>query len=258
MSGYFGTEAQQKLQRKSDRLTAWMMNTPGACLSGRLIASDDPDRLGWKIIREHLLEDGVFSFRWVDRNGLERIKSETRDLGASVHGWDGFCNDSAALRPIATDLLTHEMPAGLGCRIADQTSVRALQSFFVDNAISPLSAAVLTGANCNTRSVLIADERDKIAAAGFVGMLQNRFSPLHDCAWLGLITCDPDMRGHGLGRRVTAELIRVALDDLGAGRVMGFAAASNAASGAMLRGCGLRPVNHASYVATLSATRFTA
>ena len=56
---------------------------------------------------------------------------------------------------------------------------------------------------------------------------------------------------------MTSELIALALDDLGAARVMGFAAGDNVASRAMLQGCGLEPVDRASYVTTLSAMRFT-
>ena len=42
MSSYYGTQAQKRLQEKSDRLTPWIMRTPGACLTGRLMGSDDP------------------------------------------------------------------------------------------------------------------------------------------------------------------------------------------------------------------------
>ena len=257
MSGYYGTDTQQRMQRKSDRLTPWVMNTPGACLTGRVMGTDDPDRLGWDIIRDHLAEDGAYSFRWIGPAGLDRIRRETHDLGVTIHGWDGYANDAVALRRSIAAPLARDLPAGMARQVVDAAAAIDLQRFFVENQIAPLSASVLTGRICQARSIVIRAPDGMIAAAGFVGMMQNRFSPLHDCAWAGLIASATQHRGQGLGLRITCELIRSALDDLGARRVMGFAAPDNLASKAMLARCGLLPADHASYVTTLSGARFT-
>lgn len=257
MSSYFGTEAQQRLQKKSDRLTPWIMRTPGACLTGRVLGTDDPDRLGWDVIQKHLVEDGVFSFRWVDQTGLERISQKVMDLGASLHGWQGYCNNADNLCSQINIGRERPLAPGLSMEIATDKSIPDLQAFLADQGIAPLSGAVLAGQNCQACSAVIRNRTDAIVAAGFVGMLQNEHSPLHDCAWAGLIACDENERGKGLGRQITSELIRIALDQFGARRVMGFAAADNIASAAMLTGCGLEPTKYASYVATLSTTPFT-
>ncbi len=257
MGGYYGTEAQQRLQRKSDRLTPCIMRTPGACLTGRVMGTDDPAKLGWDTIRSHLAEDGAFSFRWITPAGLQEIKLQTADMGVELHAWDGFCSGAEAARVAIRETLGRELPDGSRTEIVNAKTVTALQAFYVANGIAPLSAAVLTGEICTARSLVIVRPEGSILAAGFVGMMQNDHSPMRDCAWIGLIACDPAARGKGLGRRVTAELIALALDDLGAARVMGFAAADNAASKAMLQKCGLGPKDRASYVTTLSSTPFT-
>lgn len=255
MGGYFGTEAQQRLQEKSDRMTPWIMRTPGACLTGRLMATDDPDRLGWDVIHHHLHEDGAFSFRWIDEVGLTEIRQQVEGICNSIFGWNGYCNTAEALR--ANIAAETPAPEGLRVETATGATVTELQAFLATQGITPLSAAVLTGEICNARALMIRLGAREIVAAGFVGMMQNHHSPLHDCAWVGLIGCAPEQRGRGLGGRITRALIRTALDDLGAQRVMAGAAADNKASVAMLTGAGLIPTNRASYVATLSETRFT-
>jgi hypothetical protein len=44
MSGYLGSEIQQRLQRRVDELA------PGYVNSGRLVGTDNPDRIGWDSI----------------------------------------------------------------------------------------------------------------------------------------------------------------------------------------------------------------
>ena len=162
MSGYFGTDAQKRLQRKSDRLTPWIMRTPGACLTGRVLCSDDPARLGWDVIHEHLREDGAFGFRWMDAAALENIRHHTKALDVSIHQWDGYFCEAQGLREAMKDLLTQELPPGMSVRVADADSVSMLQAFYAANGISPLSASVLLGTICPARSILICDEDNNI------------------------------------------------------------------------------------------------
>lgn len=257
MSGYYGTEAQQRLQRKSDRLTSWIMCTPGACLTGRLLGADDPEKLGWDIIHEHLAEDGVFSFRWIDQAGFEEISRQVNGICKSIFSWRGFYSTAEVLHPAISDALAQPLPAGLRLEVASGNALTESQAFLSQQGISPLSTAVLGGKICQARTVIIRQEMGAIVAVGFIGMMQNQYSPMHDCAWLGLIGCGLDQRGKGLGRHITAELIRLSLTELGAKRVMAFAAADNTASKALLRGCGLHPTDRTSYVATLSEGQFT-
>lgn len=94
---YFGTEEQQRLQKKLDDLTPWVMKTPGACLTGRVVASDDLETLGWDLILPPLREDGLFAFCGMRPEQIEVFQDRTRDLGAQVFGWNGFMGDANAM-----------------------------------------------------------------------------------------------------------------------------------------------------------------
>jgi len=257
MGGYYGTEEQQNQQKKTDRMTDWIMNTPGACLTGRLMSTDDPDRLGWGIIDQHLSEDRIFSFRWMDTENQAKVAEYARRKGGNVYGWDGFFAQSANLVDSIEPILTRPLPDGMLVELVNHDTVTELQVRFVEYGMAPISAAVLCGDNCRAQSLLIRDASGGIAALGFIGMLQNRFSEMANCAWTGTIAADASHRGKGLGKRITSELIAAAIKDYSAESVMGFAASDNVASCAMLQGCGLQPHENRSLAVSLSKERYS-
>ena len=86
MAGYFGTGLQQRLQRVSDAFAATIGSTPGACVNGRLAASDDIGLFGWDAIFAHLESDGAFGFRKEDTDLLEAFNAELEKfIGTPEH-----------------------------------------------------------------------------------------------------------------------------------------------------------------------------
>ena len=257
MELYYGTAAQQNQQRKSDRLTSWVFDTPGACLTGQLMCSDDPDRLGWDVVERHLAEDRLYAFRWMDAEGQKQVEEFAAEQGGNTFGWAGFYAGDSELRRFIAPIIGRHLPHGMRMeRITPQT-VCGMQAMLGRQGMVSLSGAVLCGLNCRALSLMIRDWAGRPAALGFTGMLQNRFSRLGDCAWIGTIATDPAHRGKGLGKRITAALIRAALEEFNARAVMGFAADGNAASKAMLHSCGLQPHPNRSLVVSLSKERYT-
>lgn len=254
---YFGTEEQKRLQRKSDDMTAWVMETPGACLTGRGLAFDDFDAIGWETVRAHLIENGHVAFRWMNPSQVQTIRETVADLGAKVFEWGGYEGDSKNLLEACCANLKRPMPTGLSLHQVDEQTLPDLQAFLSKCGISPLSGRVMLGQICPGLSSVLKDPNGRILAAGFAGMLQNRFSRLHDAAWIGLIAVCPSRRGEGLGKIVTSSVICDALKKFDANRVVGFAADENAASIAMLKAVGLSRRSEVSCIATLSSERHT-
>lgn len=257
MTGYFGTDEHQRLQRKSDGLMEWIMQTPGACVTGRHMASDDFEALGWQTIRQHLAEDGAFGFRWVTPDKQSVMREALADTGASIFDWNGFIGEADDLIRSCAPLLELDLPDGFQILRAQGETLAQMQEFLAGYGITPLSTALMGGELCPALSNVITDGTGRIVAAGFSGMLQNRFSQLADCAWMGLIAVDPECRGLGLGARITASVIMDSLSEMGAKRVVGFAAPDNTASIAMLNRVGLTPCPEKSCVAAMSETRPT-
>ncbi|SLN67386.1 hypothetical protein PEL8287_03723 [Roseovarius litorisediminis] len=80
--------------------------------------------------------------------------------------------------------MDHANTGGLSDR---QNALTEMQAKLADQDMAPLSTAVLGGQKCTALSLLIRDAYGGIATMGFVGMLQNRFSPLADFGWIGVM-----------------------------------------------------------------------
>lgn len=84
MSGYFGTEMQQRLQAQAGANVAFINSTLGACQTGRTMGCDEPDRLGWKRIIEFLDRDGICGFRLISGSAVEALRSQLVERGLSL------------------------------------------------------------------------------------------------------------------------------------------------------------------------------
>ena len=95
MSGYFGTQIQQRLQAQAEASTAYINATPGACQAGRTMGCDDPDQLGWDRINAFLTRDGVCGFRLISAPKAEEIRSQLIKQDCRFDTWEVFTADRA-------------------------------------------------------------------------------------------------------------------------------------------------------------------
>lgn len=87
MSGYFGTEVQQRLQAQAEASVDFINVTPGACQTGRTMGCDDPDRFGWELIDKILNRDGICGFRMIPASKADELKSRlAKGASASIPG----------------------------------------------------------------------------------------------------------------------------------------------------------------------------
>ena len=244
MAGYFGTDIQARLQKRSDERADWTRTTPGACHIARMLGSDDLDRLGWDTVLEILEEDGAFGFRMIPTDRAATLAEKLTSCGYRVDFWDVFvANRVDALAAVAT-ILAHPLPDGLA-RLdmavpARSPTVRSVQEFVSANGIAPFSASQLVGEIAPATTIAIVDPGGAIVATAHAYRPHNTFSPYHNTAWGGLVAVAESQRGKKLGSYVNAMMVEAAFDRLGAERIYELASATNLPSRRMIECCGLR------------------
>jgi hypothetical protein len=244
MAGYFGTDVQVRLQRRSDERAEWTRSTPGACHVARMLGADDFDRLGWQAVFDILEEDGAFGFRLIAEDRAAELAETLTGRGYRVDFWDVFMADRAEALAAVDAILARPLPHGLELAdmavAANSPIVRRVQEFVSANGIASFSASMLVGEIVPATTIALADSDGAIVATAHAYRPHNRFSRFHDTAWGGLVAVAESQRGRKLGSYVNAMMVRAAFDRLAVERIYELASATNLPSRRMIESCGLR------------------
>jgi GNAT superfamily N-acetyltransferase len=243
MAGYCGNERQRALQARTEIMSPYMKETPGACNTGRFIGVDDPDLLGWNNIFGFIETDGLVGFRLVDDEAVGAIEARLSGQGYRIDFWDVFSASREDAAQATQAVLDEGCPDGYrempNLESAEHPRTIAFQKFLVAAGIAPFSGSMLTGTFGSTVNVGLLDNESNLAATAHGYLPHNAHSRFRDWAWGGLVAVAPTHRGLGLGVYVNALLVSRILRDLGVTHVYELVAADNPASRQMVKRSGL-------------------
>ncbi len=209
MSGYFGTEMQQRLQAQAEASVDFINATPGACQSGRLMGCDDPDQLGWERIEEFLDRDGIYGFRMIPAAEAEKLRSRLLRWNFRFDTWDVFLADQASALTASNAILLRGLPDGLAdldtpTEPEDEYTAR-IQALMGVAGIVPFSGSFLVGAMGPATTVAVGDRNGTIAAAAHGYLPHNAHSAYRRHAWGGLVAVAESQRGRASEATSTRE-----------------------------------------------------
>jgi hypothetical protein len=244
MSGYFGTEVQQRLQAQAEASADFIIATPGACQTGRTMGCDDPDRLGWKRIIEFLDRDGICGFRLIPINKVAGLRSRLTERGYRFDTWDVFVADRATTLTASEAILSRGLPDGLveleKPNDPEGEYTGRIQAVMSAAGVVPFSGSMLTGVIGSATTVAVGDRYGNVVATAHGYLPHNAYSDYHRYAWGGLVAVADSQRGKGLGNYINARMIVSVFRDLGATHIYELVSVTNIPSRRMVRSCGLR------------------
>jgi hypothetical protein len=244
MSGYFGTEVQQRLQAQAEADAAFINATPGACQNARMMGCDDPDRLGWDRIEDFIARDGFCGFRLIPAGRLDELRARLAERDCRLDLWDVFVADRETGLAASEAILSRPLPDGL--RDLDPPAdpdgdyVRDIQALVASAGIVPFSGSLLTGAMGPATTIAVGDGQGNVVAAAHGYMPHNAHSPYRRHGWGGLVAVAEAQRGRGLGNYVNARIAVSVFRDLGATHIYEMVSSTNLTSRRMVEACGLR------------------
>jgi RimJ/RimL family protein N-acetyltransferase len=263
MAGYFGTEAQQRLQARSEASVAFINVTPGACQNGRMMGCDNPDELGWERIDAFLSRDQACGFRLIQSGKVDAIRFFLSSRDYRLDTWDVFLADRATAFAACETILARPLPDGLfdmgQPTDPEGAPVRRIQALMAEAGVVPFSGSMLAGACGPAVTVAVGDEAGHVAAVAHSYLPHNAFSPYHRYAWGGLVAVAQAMRGKGLGSFINARVVAGAFQSFDATHIYELVSTTNAASRRMVEACGLRlaPALVCGAATPISSPRYT-
>jgi len=243
MSGYFGTDAQQRLQAQAEERAEFINRSPGACQAGRTMGCDDPRRFGWEQIGKIIERDGVCGFRLISPSDVPEVKSELLARGCRFDTWDVFVADRGRAIEATREIATQPLPSGISLvQVSgdpEAAIIKSIQASMANAGLVPFSGSLLNGEIGRSVTIALATTSEVVATAhGY--MPHNKFSPYHSYAWGGLISVADPYRGIGLGKLVNSLMIDRVFAELGATHIYELVSATNLPSRRMVEACGLR------------------
>jgi hypothetical protein len=243
MSGYFGTERQQRLQAQAEAGAAFIRATPGACQIGRMMGCDDPDQFGWDRIDAILERDGACGFRLITAARADRLRTELAARDFRLDTWDVFLADRATALAATEKVLGAGLPEGLAeSPLPDDPlgeATQRIQSLMHAAGVVPFSGSLLTGAFGPATTISITASDGSVAAAAHGYLPHNDASLYRRHAWGGLAAVAKAWRGRGLGTYVNARMIANLFRELDATHVYELVSTGNTSSRRMVEHCGL-------------------
>jgi len=243
MTGFFGTNHQQDLQRRTHEMRDWIAATPGLYNAGRFVGVDDPDSLEPGMLAHMLVRDGILGLRMISPQQAARHFPPLEAAGCRIDCWDIFVGDAGNAGGRARAITARRLPEGLELLPPldepESPATLRVQEFLAANGLAPFPGTMLVDEASRAKTIVLAGA-EGIAATGHAYFPHNAHSPFRDHAWLGLVAVDDAWRGKGLGTQVNALLVRAAFEELGARHVYEMVAPSNIASRRMVEACGLR------------------
>jgi hypothetical protein len=244
MSGYFGTEMQQRLQAQAEASADFIGATPGACQTGRTMGCDDLNSLGWEPILRFLERDAICGFRLIPVDRVDALTSRLAEKGYRFDTWDVFLAERETALAASEAIVSRGLPAGLVDleRPIDPDSeyTKRIQTLMGAAGVVPFSGSMLVGAIGPATTVAIGDGDGNVVAAAHGYLPHNAYSEFHGYAWGGLVAVAETQRGKWLGNYVNARMIVSVFRDLDATHVYELVSVTNIPSRRMVGSCGLR------------------
>lgn len=242
MSDYCGSEAQIALQRRIRDRAGAFRTTPSLVNAGRLTIVTDPDVMGWSVVRDLALTDGIVGIGPGSHARFLPGLTSTFPDGWNTPSWDYWSASWPTVEAAIAPILAAPLPDGWTVEATthpDAATIAEAQALGESCGVAPMPGYYLAGHEVAGVLVMIRDPGGRAIATAHGDMRYHPQGAMAGTLWAGLVAVDPDARRGGLGRRANAEALRAAHAAIGWHRVVEFAKTSNTASSRMIRSCGL-------------------
>ena len=243
MAEFVGTDRQIDIQRKMRDRQSWIAETPGVANGGRVLAFDDPDKVGWDKVTELTQADNMAVFPQFSEEAI--VAKIRRHLGPhwKTPVWQLYLGGPGRVLDASRAIIeAHDLPQGWRIEAHERPSndqIDAVQALNMATGITPYPAFFSRGEAGAIVTACINDADGALVATAAAVMRYHRASRLGGYLFVGMVSVTVAQQGKGLGKLVNAVVLVKSHKRLSWIGVMEQVAPDNAASRAMIEACGL-------------------
>jgi len=243
-------------------LRAWLDATPGLVHGGRLLACDDPERVGWPEVERLARQEGLLALLMTPLDAVERVRARLGE-GWHLHRWSVYVGEGGQVAPICRRIVAEvNLPEDFALDAvpgdADDAVFEEIAALDRAAGVSPQPTWYLRGKLLPSLTTVLRDDSGRAIATGSA-QARHHPSGIH-AGWIfvGAVAVHPEQRGRGFGRLMNAFTVQEALERLPGDTVYEHVAVDNAPSRAMVRRCGLHEdAGRVALAISRAATSFT-
>lgn len=244
MAEFVGTEAQISIQKRMRDRQSWIARTPGAANGGRVLAFDDPERVGWDKVAELVRADELAAFPMFPKQAILAMIRDHLGPHWKTPDWQVFLGTPESVLSASQSIMdSYDLPPGW-CIDAqerpDNGKISAVQSLNAATGVAPYPAFFSRGDAVPIVTVCISDENGELVASASAIMRYHPESRLGGCVFAGMASVSLAQRAKGLGKLVNAAVMVESHARFQWKMAKEQVAADNRASQAMIEACGLR------------------
>ncbi|GGD29277.1 GNAT family N-acetyltransferase [Aureimonas glaciei] len=198
---FFGSEAQQEMQRRAAALWQLVSDDSRFAYEGRCVALDGASPAVVDLSKALVVAQGGSASFFVKASDEDKVTAALNAEGFSTDRWEHLMGAETSVG-ISRDILAKaRLPDGYRiCEIGPESSAEEVRQF-VDLALScgvlPPAGMALRGLTRNSVAYLLLDPQGRgISCSGAVAR-HHPESPFGDSAWWGMLATREDMRGRG-------------------------------------------------------------
>lgn len=217
---YFGSDAQQRMQRIAHLLWPLLKANPVYGYEGRMVGIDDPQPQDIDAVAALTRIQGASVSHYVPLDKEAELSAAFVDRGLATDRWDQFMGGSTCLSMCEDFVRNYQVPAGYTLRTVDTSTSDQVFGGLSDTALScgvlPHVSAVLTGQSQNAVCYLFEAPDGGIAACASAVMRNHPDSRFATASWWGMLATREADRGRALSLYLGARAALHMYDKFGA------------------------------------------
>ena len=244
MVEFYGTQLQIAIQAKMRERQVWIEKTPQIANGGRVLNFLDPEKTGWKRIKELFAEDRVISFTAQPLDTMMPLLRHAFGEDCQYPYWNVFTGETETVLDASRSVVA-EVPVPSNWKLQslekpEDGQISAVQELNIDTGIAPYPAFYSRGEVVPCLTTFLWNRDGRLMGTASANCRYHPDSRFSGYVFEGSVSVAEECRGMGLGKLLNAKVLLDSHERYSWTGALAQARPDNLPSRKMIEACGLK------------------